>query len=69
MDGEAVCRYIRTMARRKTKAERKEDLVRLRVTREQKDLLVAAATRAGLELSAWLRLIGLREARKSESVA
>lgn len=57
------------MARRKTKAERKEDLVRLRVTEEQKRIMVAAAQRAGLELSAWLRLVGLREARKSDSAA
>ena len=55
------------MVRRKTKAERKEEMVRLRVTVDQKRTMVAAAERAGIELSAWLRLIGLREARKSDA--
>lgn len=48
--------------RRKVKAQRKEDVIRLRVTSEQKRTLVEAAERAGLDVSAWLRSIGLREA-------
>lgn len=45
--------------------ERKGDLIRVRVTSEQKDILSAAAERAGLDVSSWLRTIGLREAQRS----
>jgi len=40
----------------------KDDVIRMRVTREQKRALTEAADRAGLELSAWLRQLALREA-------
>ena len=52
------------MGQRKAKAERKMDVIRLRVTDEQKRVLTQAAHRAGLELSGWLRSLALREARK-----
>ena len=55
------------MPRRKTKNERKEEVIRLRVTGDQKRALTTAAQHAGLELSAWLRSVGLREARKAEA--
>jgi hypothetical protein len=48
--------------RRKPKALRKEDMVRIRVSAGQKRLLVEAAERAGLDVSTWLRVLGLREA-------
>ena len=41
---------------------KKDDVVRMRVTAEQKDALVEAAAREGLELSAWLRQLALRAA-------
>jgi uncharacterized protein (DUF1778 family) len=41
---------------------RKDDIVRMRVTAEQKQTLHAAAAREGLELSAWLRQAALRAA-------
>ena len=50
------------MKRRKPKAQRKEDSIRIRVSNEQKTALVEAADRAGLDVSSWLRSIGLREA-------
>ncbi len=53
--------------RRKPKALRKEDSIRLRCTTEQKERLVAAAQRDGQGVSAWLLSLGLREARKGES--
>jgi uncharacterized protein (DUF1778 family) len=53
--------------RRKPKAQRKEDSIRLRCTVEQKDRLVAAADRDGQGVSSWLLALGLREARKGES--
>jgi hypothetical protein len=40
----------------------KGDVVRMRVTAEQKRSLETAAERAGLELSAWLRQLALRAA-------
>jgi uncharacterized protein (DUF1778 family) len=53
------------MKRRKVKAERKDDVIRLRVTSEQKQTLIDAAKAAGLEVSAWLRSLGLREAGRT----
>lgn len=40
----------------------KDAVVRMRVTRRQKNALEQAAKRAGLELSQWLRQLGLRAA-------
>jgi uncharacterized protein (DUF1778 family) len=44
------------------KAVRKEEIIRLRVTTEQKQTLTEAAERAGLGVSSWLLMLGLREA-------
>jgi uncharacterized protein (DUF1778 family) len=52
--------------RRKPKALRKEDTIRLRCTEEQKARLIAAAQRDGQGVSSWLLALGLREARKGE---
>jgi len=46
----------------KVKHERKEAFIRLRVTEEQKRVLTAAAEREGLDVSTWLRSLGLRAA-------
>jgi len=48
--------------RRKIQSERKEEMFRVRVTDEQKRLFAAAAQRAGLDVSGWLRSLGIREA-------
>jgi len=48
--------------RRKPKAARKEAVIRLRVTAEQKVRLTEAAARVGLDVSSWLRTLGLRAA-------
>ena len=53
------------MRRRKPKAARKEDVVRVRLTAEQKDALTRAAKKAGLDVSGWIRSIALREAGRS----
>ena len=50
------------MKRRKPKGERKEESVRIRLTDEQKETLTKAATKAGLDVSEWIRSIALREA-------
>lgn len=43
------------------KQVRKEESIRIRVTSEQKNMLVAAAATAGLGVSGWLLMLGLRE--------
>jgi uncharacterized protein (DUF1778 family) len=55
-----------TVSRRKAKSQRKEESIRIRLTAGQKRLLIEAATRTGLDVSSWLRLLGLQAAsRKS----
>lgn len=50
--------------RRKRKALRKEDQVRMRVTPSQKRKLERAAAESGLGVGTWLRATALREAAK-----
>jgi uncharacterized protein (DUF1778 family) len=47
---------------RATEKPTKDDVIRVRLTSEQKRAIVAAAERDGLELSAWLRQLALRAA-------
>ena len=54
------------MKRRKPKADRKEATILIRLTDEQKEKLAAAAKKAGLDLSGWVRSLALREAAESE---
>jgi uncharacterized protein (DUF1778 family) len=56
-----------TVAQRKPRAARKDSEVRIRVTAAQKKILVAAAQQTGLDVSAWLRSVGLREAAQLAS--
>lgn len=51
-------------ARRKGKSDRKEESIRLRLTTAQKELFTAAAERAGLDMSGWLRSVATREAQR-----
>jgi hypothetical protein len=44
----------------------KDESIHIRLTAEQKDGLTEAATRAGLGLSTWLLMLGLREMQKAE---
>ncbi len=53
------------MKRRKPKAQRKEATIQIRLTDEQKRTLVQAANRAGLDVSSWLRTLGLQAAGAS----
>lgn len=58
--------YSMTNLRRKTttprRPTRKTEVVRMRVTEQEKQALVGAATKDGLGLSAWLRRLALRAA-------
>lgn len=42
----------------------REDMVLIRVTKEEKRVLTEAARREGLGLSSWLRQLGLRASRR-----
>jgi hypothetical protein len=66
-----TCSYFRAtlwlMARSRRKARAavkplKDDVVRMRIPTAQKQALLEAAARDGLELSAWLRQLALRAA-------
>ncbi len=57
------------MKRRKSKAQRKEELVRVRLTGEQKELFVNSAAGAGLDVSSWLRSLALREIKRQSETA
>jgi uncharacterized protein (DUF1778 family) len=56
------------MTRRKPKAVRKENQIRIRLTHQQKEKLVLAAERAGLDVSSWLRTIGLQAAETKRAL-
>ncbi len=64
-----VCGYTGRMAalpkatHRKPKAQRKGELLRIRLTAEQKRLFTETANQVGLDLSAWLRTVAIREAK------
>jgi hypothetical protein len=53
--------------RRKDEADRKEEVIKIRVTTDQKATLTEAASRDGLDVSSWLRSLGLRVAAGSSS--
>lgn len=64
-----TCSYISTTLWRMTKSKKKatiksvkDETVRFRVSADQKQAFEAAAKRDGLEVSAWLRRLALREA-------
>lgn len=60
----AMARSARKRAKSTERAvkQRKKDVVRFRVTDEQKQVLVQAAEKEGLDVSAWLRQLSLRAA-------
>ena len=58
--------HSRRMATRikRRKATRKEEMVPIRMTADQKTALAAAAERRGLPLSTWMLMLALREANE-----
>lgn len=52
------------MKRRKPAEDRKDEMVRIRMKMKTKNMLVEAAESDGLDLSSWLRMLGVREAKK-----
>jgi uncharacterized protein (DUF1778 family) len=53
-------------AHRKPKDQQKGELLRIRLTAEQKRLFTETANEVGLDLSAWLRTVALREAKAAK---
>ena len=53
---------VKPIKRRKPVRELKQDLIQIRVTAEQREALREAADRAGLDLSSWMRMVGLTAA-------
>jgi uncharacterized protein (DUF1778 family) len=53
-----------TTKRRKPASQRRENAIRVMATDAQKKTLTEAAARAGLGVSSWLLMLGLREAEK-----
>lgn len=51
------------MPPKRRKKVRKDLSIQIRVTAEQKDILAAAATKAGIGLSSWLLTTGLKAAQ------
>lgn len=64
IDAYLCCMHNGRMAPRikRRKATRKEEMVPIRMTTEQKATLATAAERRGLPLSTWLLTLGLKEA-------
>ena len=62
-----ACGYIALMGkkRRKPAAQRKEITIRIRVTVEQEKVLKEAAAKKALDLSSWLRSLGIEAAKKA----
>jgi uncharacterized protein (DUF1778 family) len=50
--------------KRKARVSRKDSQIRVRVTREQKETFVRTAEQSGLDVSSWLRAIGMRAAQR-----
>jgi hypothetical protein len=57
--------YMKRGRKPKPLTERKVDLIRIRVTEDQKKMLSEAAEADGMDVSTWLRWLGLRAARRS----
>lgn len=55
------------MAAKKLRTEKRETDIRIRVTKDERAVLTAAAQRSGLTLSAWVRLHLLKVARSSRT--
>jgi hypothetical protein len=54
---------------RKKASERKEEIVPVKVTSEQKQAFVAAADKLGLGVSVWLRQLGMQALAAAERSA
>lgn len=68
LDKERFCSYVVITVKSKRPSKQppekplKDEVVRMRIPAEQKQALIDAAAREGLELSTWLRQLALRAA-------
>lgn len=56
-----------THRRRKPANARKDEVIPVRLTKDQKATLVTAAERRGVGVSTWLLMLGLAEAARDET--
>ncbi len=73
-DSNVFCSYIIYMAKvrgrpKKAKGEQRENVLRIRLTQDERDVLDAAATAKSLDSSAWARMVLLEIARPANSRA
>lgn len=54
------------MKKRKLPSVRKDSQIRIRLTRDQKKRIILAAESAGLDVSSWLRTVGLQAAEEKQ---
>jgi len=66
LDGKIFCGYIKTMMGRpkKPKGQQRENVLRVRLTEDERERLDAAATAAALDTSTWARTTLLSVATK-----
>jgi uncharacterized protein (DUF1778 family) len=50
------------LSRKKSADDRKGNVVKVRLTDSQKEALQTAASKSGLELSSWMRMVALKAA-------
>jgi uncharacterized protein (DUF1778 family) len=50
--------------RKKTADQKKGQMLRVRVTADQRRILITAAQKAGLDVSSWLRAVAIERARE-----
>lgn len=50
--------------RKKAAGQKKELMLRVRVTEDQRRILIEAAQKAGLDVSSWLRAVAIERARE-----
>lgn len=55
-----------TKKKQKSKAPPKPNVLKVRVSDDQKEALQSAANRTGLDLSSWIRMVALKAAEENE---
>lgn len=59
-----VAKDRKRIKRRKTESERKEDVIKVTVTSEQKRVIVEHVNGLGLDVSSWLRSLALASVKE-----
>ena len=65
----AMKKAKKAVRRRKSDASRRETLIKVLTTAEERDLLQAAADKSGMSVSTWMRSVSLSAARAAATPA